>query len=149
MYNAEEKKYLALKMKFESELKEVRQKIEELTERRGDLELLLYSFDVTPEDLAEVEEEGEKMEKNPDNLVMNKNERDRMDSILIGVIRDNPGVKRSAIDLWFANSEDMNVNGKDVQRALERCKRRGDIAVRGKSKSAVWYVTPKGKKSIA
>ena len=114
----DEKKFIELREGFVAELNELNEQLEELMERRNILVALLdgrlenneplQEFDYTKEDL---------------------------DTELVDFVKKHKNVNRSDINNFFAEHD---VDGDDVRRALERCKRRGLIKVNGRSKAAVW-----------
>lgn len=117
----DEKKFLELREGFVSELEELNQQMEELMERRNILVALLDG----------------RLENNEvdDTLPSTNPEKLDIDYALQDFIRSNGSTKREHINDFFT---DWNLSQDDIRRALERCKRRGLIKVKGKSRAAVW-----------
>ena len=114
----DEKKFIELREGFVAELNELNQQLEELMERRNVLVALLDG----------------RLENNEPHreFVLDK---DQLDELVVGFIAVEGPVQRAAISSHF---EGEGADPDDIRRALERCKRRGLIKVKGKSKSAVW-----------
>lgn len=117
MYGKDEKMFQALGAKFRQEMSDIEKKIDELQARHDELKTLLYeepAIDETPS-------------TNPDRL--------ERDYALSDFIRENGSVKREQINEFFEGS---NLSSDEIRRTLERCKRRGLIKVKGRSRGAIW-----------
>lgn len=133
MYSTEEKQYLDLQAKFKAEWSAVNTQIDELLARRDHLEALLNGQ-------AAVEVKGA-VEEDPEYVPMGKDARDLTDKALVRFIKRNPGAQRADIASFLEGS---NLSPDDIERAIKRCKNRGEIISEGRSRSTRWYVAPKG-----
>jgi hypothetical protein len=126
MYGKDEKAYMALGAKFREEVAQIDKQVEALTARRIEL-MALLDGDILESD------EGDLIDVPQGSSFIIPNS--RIDEALVDAIKKNPGIKRAAIDEVFLG---RNISPYQISRSLERCKRRGLIQVKGKSKAAVW-----------
>lgn len=121
--NKEEMRYLELRARFENELSEVSAKIDALGERRVHLEAVLNGT-AKIEEPAEVEVEPE--------ITVNK---EKIDKTILRFIKKNPGSSRSTIAGSLSGYSDGEIN-----RAIERLRKRGLTQSSGRGRASVWYV---------